>query len=292
MRTIPIGTCIPGRGAQAWLPAMVEAGFECFSINFHMSLGGVTLEEQARTLRDMLDGTGREITTLGYYCNALANDEHYQTMKRVIECAPRYGAKIVSTFAGALEGEPMEAALPRFKEVYSDLAARAQDAGVRIAFENCPMGGTWKRATCNIAYNPLLWEKMFDAVPSDALGLEWEPAHQMAQLIDPIAQLRFWAKKVYHVHGKDSNVRWDLIQRVGIHAQAPIACDRTPGFGDCDWRVIFDILRQNDYAGDICVEGYHDPFFKRDWEMTGQLHALRYLRFCRGGDFSPNPWDA
>ena len=25
--------------------------------------------------------------------------------------------------------------------------------------------------------------------------------------------------------------------------------------------------------------------------MTGQMHALRYLKFCRGGDFVPNPWD-
>ena len=35
----------------------------------------------------------------------------------------------------------------------------------------------------------------------------------------------------------------------------------------------------------------HDPVYGGDWEMTSQLHALKYLKFCRGGDFIPNPWD-
>ena len=48
---IDIGTCIPGGQAEQWLPAMVQAGFECVSINFHMSLGGVELEELAAKIR-------------------------------------------------------------------------------------------------------------------------------------------------------------------------------------------------------------------------------------------------
>ncbi|MFQ9800212.1 MAG: hypothetical protein ACLR23_16145 [Clostridia bacterium] len=44
---------------------------------------------------------------------------------------------------------------------------------MKIAIENCPMGGTWQHATCNIGFNPRAWELMFNAVPSKALGLEW-----------------------------------------------------------------------------------------------------------------------
>ena len=33
----------------------------------------------------------------------------------------------------------------------------------------------------------------------------------------------------------------------------------------------------------------HDPVYRGELEMTGQLHALRYLKWCRGGDFAPNP---
>ena len=41
---------------------------------------------------------------------------------------------------------------------------------------------------------------------------------------------------------------------------------------------------------DICIEGYHDPVYSGELEMTGQLHALNYLKWCRGGDFTPTPW--
>ena len=66
---------------------------------------------------------------------------------------------------------------------------------------------------------------------------------------------------------------------------------RTPGFGDTNWRDVFTILHLGGYAGDICVEGYHDPVYRGEWETTAQKHALSYLKWCRGGDYIPNPWD-
>ena len=176
--------------------------------------------------------------------------------------------------------------------MFRELAKRAEDRGVKLAIENCPMGGTWQNPTCNIGINPRAWEAMFNEVPSDALGLEWEPAHQMIQLIDPIAQLRKWVKKVYHVHGKDATVDRQAVAEYGVLCDTDwYAPERTPGFGDSDWRDIIYILHMGGYTGDICVEGYHDPIYKKDWEMTAQKHALAYLKWCRGGDFVPNPWD-
>ena len=57
---------------------------------------------------------------------------------------------------------------------------------------------------------------MFDALPDANVGLEWEPCHQMVYLIDPIPQIREWAPRIFHVHGKDATVRWDVIRRHGI----------------------------------------------------------------------------
>ena len=54
--------------------------------------------------------------------------------------------------------------------------------------------------------------------------------------------------------------------------------------------ALITILQENGYEGAISVEGYHDPYYSHDWEMTGQLHAMRYLKWCRGRDFTPNPW--
>ena len=292
MEQIKVGTCIPGQQAEQWLPGMKDKGFECFAINFHMTYGGVDLKELAPKVLSMLEGTGTYVSTVGYYCNALQNESQLHDLEYAIDNAHFFGAKTVATFAGALEGQPVDAAIPRFKEVFSELAKRAEDRGVRLAIENCPMSGDWRHPTCNIGFNPDAWELMFDAVPSDALGLEWEPAHQLIQLIDPIAQLRVWARKIVHLHGKDTSVDWDAVRRHGIYAAKDFAPERTPGFGDTNWRDVFSILHENGYEGDVCIEGYHDPVYSGQWEMTSQLHALKYLKFCRGGDFVPNPWDA
>ena len=152
------------------------------------------------------------------------------------------------------------------------------------------MGGTWNQATCNIGFNPKAWKMMFEEVKADNIGLEWEPTHQMVQLIDPIPQLREWGHKIVHMHGKDATIDWDSVRKYGVMGAHEFVYHRTPGFGDTNWRDIFTILHQQGYEGDICIEGYHDPVYCNDWEMTGQLHALNYLKWCRGGDFTPNPW--
>ncbi len=292
IKQIRIGTCVPGFIAEDWAPKLANAGFETMSINFHMELGGVNIEQQGPKLKSMLEGTGCEITTLGYYCNAVQFDEHQKTLERAIDAAHLYGAKVVSTFAGGYEGKSVDDSIKKFGEVYRELAKRAEDRGVKLAIENCPMGGTWDNLTCNLGMNPRAWEMMFNEVTSESLGLEWEPAHQMIQLIDPIAQLRKWAKKVFHVHGKDASVDMAAVREYGVLCNTDwYAPERTPGFGDSNWRDIIYILHVNGYEGDICVEGYHDPIYKNDWEMTAQLHALNYLKWCRGGEFVPNPWD-
>lgn len=291
---IRVGTCIPGDFAEKWIPMLSDSGFETMSINFHMSLGDVDIREQGPKLKDICGQKSIDITTIGYYCNAIQFEEHKKTLEEVIDNAHLYGANIVSTFAGAYENQPVEESFGKFGEVFGELSRRAEDRGVKIGIENCPMGGTWRSATCNIGFNPRAWERMFNEVPSDALGLEWEPAHQMIQLIDPIPQLRKWIGKVVHVHGKDANIDRRAVEDGGILlGEDAYVQSRTPGFGDTDWRDIFYILYTGGYDGDICIEGYHDPLYNRAWEMTGQLHALNYLKWCRGGDIAPtlpSPW--
>ncbi|MDD3335832.1 MAG: sugar phosphate isomerase/epimerase [Eubacteriales bacterium] len=288
---IKIGTCLPGPKAESWALPMVQAGFETLSVNFHMSYDDVAIEEQGPRMKALAEASNVQITTLGYYCNAIQFEEHQHNLERAIDAAALYGAKNVSTFAGAYENKPVDESFTKFGQVFRELAKRAEDKGVKLCIENCPMGGTWQRATCNIGFNPRAWERMFNEVPSEALGLEWEPAHQLIQLIDPIAQLRKWVKKVYHLHGKDATVDHAAVAEYGVLCDTDwYAPERTPGFGDTNWRDIFTILHLNGYTGDVCVEGYHDPVYREDWEYTAQKHALQYLKWCRGGDFTANPW--
>jgi sugar phosphate isomerase/epimerase len=290
MEQIKIGTCIPGFAAEAWLPYIIKAGFETVSLNFHMSLEGADLVELSKKVKDILGDSGVSVSCLGYYCNPLQYEEHKKTLEYCIDSAGLFGANTVTTFAGALEGRPVEEAIPVFGKVFGELVKRGADNDVKIGIENCPMGGTWEKATCNIGFNPKAWELMFSEVPDDRLGLQWEPAHQLSQLIDPLPQLKQWIRKVIHVHGKDSSVDWDVVRRLGVFGAERYVYDRTPGFGDTDWRKIISILHMGGYNGDICIEGYHDPIYQGDWEMTAQLHGLNYLKWCRGGNFVANPW--
>jgi sugar phosphate isomerase/epimerase len=160
---------------------------------------------------------------------------------------------------------------------------------VRIAFENCDMGGDWQRGDWNIAQNPTAWELMFDALPSENIGLQWEPCHQMVSLIDPMAQLRKYVRKIFCVHGKDATIMWDVIREHGVHGPHQYCFHRTPGFGDTNWTDLISELRRGGFSGAIDIEGWHDPVYREELEMMGQVAGLNYLKACRGGAFVPNP---
>ena len=291
MKQIKIGTCIPGNKAEIFLENMKDKGFETFSINFHMELEGTDLEKLAEKANRILENSDAKVSTIGYYCNPIQYPEHRKNLEYVIANAPKFGATCVSTFAGAYEGKPVDASFDEFGKVFRELADMAEEKGVKLGIENCLMDGSWLSATCNIGFHPDAWEVMFREVPNENFGLEWEPTHQMVQLIDPVAQLRKWCKKIVHIHGKDATIDRSGIKTNGIFGKSPFVWHRLPGFGDTNWTDVISILRQNGYEDDICIEGYHDPVYSGEWEMTGQLHSLQYLKWCRGGEFAANPWE-
>jgi sugar phosphate isomerase/epimerase len=289
---IRIGTLVKAdRNPVSYIRQILPYGFESFQLTFPSTLEGIDLKRLAADVRRLLDeqGGGAIVSSVGIYGNALVDGRVAEGFAALIDAAESFGCKLVCGFAGRIVDRPVPESLPRFREVFTPLAKRAEDCGVRIAFENCDMRGTWETGDWNIAHAPSAWEMMFEAVPSPALGLEWEPCHQMVSLIDPLPQLRQWAHKVFHIHGKDATVMWDVVRTYGIRGGQQFVYHRTPGFGDTNWSDVITILRLAGYRGSIDIEGWHDPVYRGDLEMTGQVRALRYLKECRGGDFVPNP---
>lgn len=286
---IRIGTLCSMSDAVKHLPQILPHGFESFSLTFWQKID-VDMEAVAKAVKDIL-GDKAVISSIGFFGNPLQNADHAAGIAKCIEAAPLFGTNLVGGFAGALEDRPLPESMPRFKEVWGDLARRAEDKGVKVAFENCEMGGTWERPRFNIAHSPAAWEMMFNEVPSPALGLQWEPCHQLVSLIDPIPQLRklVTTGKLFHVHGKDATIAWDVLKTSGLRGGQRYVWHRTPGFGDTNWTDVISILRQAKWTGSIDIEGFHDPVYKGELEMTGQVHALEYLKRCRGGAFVPNP---
>jgi len=292
---IRIGTLVScnQKDPAGFIRQIIPHGFESFSLTFWQTLGGVKLPQLADQVKAAIGDRDITISTVNIFGNPLEttpiDQETLAGWEAVIDHAHLFGADIVGGFTGRLRGRPIPDSLPRFKEVFGPLAKRAADRGLRIVFENCDMGGNWKTGDWNIAHNPVAWELMFDAVPEPNLGLEWEPCHQMVNLIEPLPQLRQWVKKVFHVHGKDATIKWDLIRQYGIGGVKQFVYHRTPGFGDSNWADIISELRWGGFHGAIDIEGYHDPIYRGDLEWTGQVRGLNYLKACRGGDYVPNP---
>lgn len=288
---IRIGTLVGG-GSPNYIRQILPHGFESFSITFWQTLGQTDLRKLAGEVKEVI-GDKAIISSVAVFGNPLETTpidlETVKGWEALIDHAHLFGTDIVAGFAGRLRGKPIDESMPRYKEVFGPLAKRAADKGVRLAFENCDMGGTWQTGDWNIAHNPTAWELMFNAFPSENVGLEWEPCHQMVHLIDPIPQLRQWVKKIFHLHGKCCTIKWDVIRQHGIGGPHQFAFHRTPGFGDCNWTNVISELRWAGYKGSIDIEGWHDPVYKEELEMTGQVHALNYLKNCRGGQFVPNP---
>ena len=85
MKHILVGTFIPGTVAEKWIPVMKDKGFECFAVTFHMSYGDVDIRTLGPKVRDMLEGSGTLISTLGYYCNPLENEEQLHILEKFID---------------------------------------------------------------------------------------------------------------------------------------------------------------------------------------------------------------
>ena len=289
LKDIRIGTMVKANspGVVDYVKQILPMGFESIQPFFWQTMGDVDIARLAGQLREATAAQGAIISSFAMFGNPLeTGDMDQQTLKgweTLIDNLHLFDTDLITGFTGRVRGKTLPESLPRFKQVWSNLTKRAADKGVRIAFENCAMDGNWARGDWNIAHNPDAWEMMFNEVPATNMGLEWEPCHQMVYLIDPIPQIRKWAPKIFHVHGKDATIRWDVIKEHGIFGKYPFVQMRTPGFGDSDWTRVISELRLSGYKGTIDIEGWHDPVYREELEMTGQVRALNYLKDCRGG---------
>ncbi|MDO8682175.1 MAG: sugar phosphate isomerase/epimerase [Armatimonadota bacterium] len=216
----------------------------------------------------------------GFYINHMEpgkEKECADCVRGTITLAKRLGVGVVAGFAGRLVNQPLEASLPKFKEIWGEHAKLAEDNGIKIAFENCPMGdvNTPSHGT-NMMCTPYIWEAAFNEVPSPALGLEWDPSHFIVMFIDPIGTVRKFGSKIYHVHAKDAHIYTDLLSKYGLSYPGVVeGC--FPGLGDTDWGACIKELRRQGYTNDLNIEGWHDHVFRGQLEDEGTVIGLRYL---------------
>ena len=231
---------------------------------------------------------GIEVSALGYYPNPLASDRGeaeaaIEHLKAVIAAARALDVDRVTTFIGRDPKLSVEDNWRRFLEVWPPLVRFASERGVRIAIENCPMlftGDEWPGGK-NLAVSPAIWRRMFDAIPDEGFGLNYDPSHMVWQRMDYLAPLREFAGRIFHVHAKDVRVDRHRLDQVGILA-APLEyhAPKLPGLGDVDWGRFFSVLGDTGYRGPVCVEVEDRAY---EGSLASRRAALRQSRaFLRG----------
>jgi sugar phosphate isomerase/epimerase len=247
----------------------------------HLDVDGFT-KARADEVRGLCEKYRVGISALGYYPNAHAADadeaERARShIRKVIDAAPLLGLNIVNTFVGANTNLPLDDNLRRFAEVWPDLVRYAEDRGVRIAIENCPMlfRDTWPFGK-NLARTPAIWRRMFETIPSASFGLNYDPSHLVMQLIDPIAPIREFGPRIFHTHAKDMRIDRERLQSVGsLEPPMERSTAKIPGLGDINWGAWIGALTDAHYNGAVCVEVEDEAFTET---LEGRRRSLRISR--------------
>ena len=258
----------------------------------HIDVSNFDSGEAARVL-DLAAANGMEMSGLGYYPNLLSPDREEARaaashLKRVISAASMLKLTVVSTFVGRDWTRSIAANWPHFLSVWHDVITYAEDQGIRIAIENCPMLFTddeWPGGK-NLAASPVIWRRMFAEIPSPNFGLNYDPSHMVWQQMDHIAPLREFSARIFRVHLKDVAVDRDRLNQVGILAYPlEFHTAKLPGRGDIDWKKFLQALRDSGYDGPVCLE-VEDRDYESDLAHRKQALAIssQYLRPLIGSD--------
>lgn len=243
--------------------------------------------ELAAQVREVCAGAKIAISGLGYYPNPLSPNTDESSLaithlQKVIRAAPLLGITQVNTFLGRDWTKSVDENWPRMLDIWRPLIKLAEDVGVRIGIENCPMLFTrdeWPGGK-NLAVSPALWQRMFEAIPSASLGLNYDPSHMVWQQMDYLAPLREFRDRLFHIHAKDVRVDRERLNRVGILGHPnEYHSPKLPGLGDVDWGKFFSILTDVGYTGPVCVEvedrAYEGSLAAR---QAALLQSATYLR--------------
>lgn len=244
-------------------------------------------DAQAEEINRKIADRGLSISGLGYYPNPLCPDPneaqvYIDHLAKVIDASAKLGVNHVNTFIGRDPAKSVDDNWPRFLEVWKPLVQKAEDQGVRIGIENCPMyfsDDEWPSGK-NLAISPAVWRRLFNDIPSDAFGLNYDPSHLLWQQMDYLKPMIEFSEKLFHIHAKDARVDLAALNEVGILA-TPLEyhTPKLPGLGDINWGSFFGVLGQTGYNGPVCIEVEDRPYERTLAGRQGALRqSARYLR--------------
>lgn len=214
----------------------------------------------AATVSELVHKYGVVISGLGYYPNPLDADATHRRMvadhlKKVIDAALLLNIKVVNTFIGRDHTQSLEANWALVKSVWPEIVRHAENSGVHLGIENCPMlfsKDEWPGGK-NLAVSPAVWRRLFEELKSPHLGLNFDPSHCIWQFLDYARCIREFGKHFVHFHAKDERIDRDRLYEVGTSGFGWHVA-KLPGLGEVDWSAVFAALTDVGYRGPVCIE--------------------------------------
>lgn len=235
-----------------------------------------------------------DVRQSGLYCSVLgvtANHIDPDPAKRkavndhtaaVIEAAGKLGVPHIGTMSGKDPAKKLDAQVDDIRRVYEErYFPLCEKHKVRLIWEPWPEGP-------NVATGPVGYEALFKAFGnSPHVGIQFDPSHYVRQWMDPYQAARDWIDKIYDVHLKDTEIKYQVLARTGINppAAAQWFRYRIPGQGQIDWPKFFTVLMDKGYQGAMNIEHEDDTYHPgyngddiNDGYKVGFRLGLRYLR--------------
>ena len=229
---------------------------ELFSDAFGKAGTGALDVGKITRAKELSQEHGVEITALAYYDMAFdpPPDETVATAyERVFDAAEALGVRTIASMSGFDPNRDWEGNVRLFADRFGPVARMAEGRGLRVAFENwMGFGGQLPFRPTNMGGSPDTWDAWFDAVPSQALGLEFDPSHLYWQGIDHMRALYEYKDRIYHVHAKDTEMLPERRYRGGVNGD--YFRFRIPGYGEIDWPEFISALDEIGYDGGVAIE--------------------------------------
>jgi sugar phosphate isomerase/epimerase len=285
-----VGFRIPGRAREISFEELCrwakETGFGAIDL-------GKPDVEQIRTARS----AGLEIGTIDLpgTANLISADSGQQAAgaeaaRNAIAAVAEQGCdKMFCVFVPEDRSRKRSDSFAIWKETFPVVAAFAEEKGVRIAMEGWPgPGPTYPALGCT----PEMWRAMFEAVPSRAFGLNFDPSHLVRIGIDWRRALDEFGERVVHVHGKDTDFDAERLYEhgnLGPTFRKAVGFSESwwrytiPGEGVVDWCRLIGRLEDFGFNGTVSVEledyRYNDTWaLQADGLRRSYQHLARWVR--------------
>ncbi|HLK60828.1 MAG TPA: sugar phosphate isomerase/epimerase [Chthonomonadaceae bacterium] len=241
----------------------------------HIDTNGFTAE-RAHAINDLMMRRNLQISSVAAYTNPTDSNpeqrqKNLQTIHNAIDAAVLLGVDVVCTLAGM----PV-AGKDRFKtieedcaQVFPPLLEYAQSKGVKIALEN------WYATNIQHLGH---WEKLFQAVPHANFGLNFDPSHLVHQDIDYLEAVDKFANRIFHTHGKDTEIKAHVKRIVGNQGHGWWRYV-IPGLGVIHWGEYIAALRRNGYNGVISIEHEDSAVDREEGFLIGKKYLEQFIAY-------------